>query len=107
MCTRLTRSSIVVFHFICRTKVGLGQNLTEAGVLGRIYTAREALDAGIVQGVAKGADVLPDAVKMARQVIPQGGHNRKSLQNMKKVLYQPLYDAAAQQNRSEFLKSSL
>ena len=88
-------------------KIGLGQSFTEALALGRRYAAREALESGITQGISSGADVLPDAKQMARKAVAQGGYKRKSLQSMKEVLYQSVFDAIKENKGGAILKSSL
>ena len=93
--------------FTFRTKIGSAQSFHEAATLGRRYTAKEALEAGIVQAVTREADVLPDAKQMARKAIAHGGYKRKSLLNMKKDIYNSLFDLQDVQDRRPFLKSAI
>ena len=88
-------------------KIGQGQNFHEAATLGRRYTAKEALEAGIAQAVTKETDVLPDAKQMARKTIAHGGYKRKSLLNMKKDIYNLLFELQDDQDGRPFLKSSI
>ena len=88
-------------------KIGHGQSFHEAATLGRRYTAKEALEAGIAQAVTKEADVLPDAEQMARKAIAHGWYKRKSLLNMKKEIYNSLFDLQDDQDGRPFLKSSI
>ena len=93
--------------FTFRTKIGSGQSFHEAATLGRRYTAKEALEAGIVQAVTRETDVLPDAKQMARKAIVHGGYKRKSLLNMKKDIYNSLFNLQDDQDRRPFLKSAI
>ena len=88
-------------------KIGSGQNFHEAVALGRRYTAKQALEAGIAQAVAGAADVIPDAKQIARKAIAHGGYKRKSLLNMKKGLYKPVLDSAEQHEGGGVLKAAL
>ena len=93
--------------FTLRTKIGPGQSFHEAATLGRRYTAKEALEARIVQAVTREANVVPDAKQMARKAIAHGGYKRKSLLNMKKDIYNSLFDLQDVQDRRPFLKSAI
>ena len=59
----------------------------EAMALGKLYTADEALGRGIVQNTCLPADLLPTAMSLARDIISNGGFNRKELENMKRDVY--------------------
>ena len=97
----------LLISFTFRTKIGPGQGFHEAATLGRRYTAKESLEAGIVQAVTREADVLPDAKQMARKAIADGGYKRKSLLNMKKDIYNSLFDLQDDQDRRPFLRSAI
>ena len=92
-----------------RPRLGFSKNFNEAVVLGKRYPGKDALDAGIVDGVSKGADVLLDAKQMASKAIclSQGGYDRDSLQNMKKSVCKTALVAAGESHYFETLDKSL
>ena len=91
-------------------KIGLGQNFTEAVVLGKRYTGPEAVKAGIVQSTGPASHLLSVATRQAQKALAQGAYNRTSLQNMKESVYHGCLEMFEQQRNSGqigLVKSSL
>ncbi len=55
-------------------KIGLGQNFTEAVVLGKRYTGPEAMKSGIVQSIGPASDLLGIATSQAQKALAQGAY---------------------------------
>ena len=81
-------------------KIGLGQNFTEAVVMGKRYTGPEAVKAGIVQSIAPGSGLLSVATQQAQKALSQGAYNRTSLKNMKESVYQNFLEMFKKQLKS-------
>ncbi len=77
-----------------RIKIGFGQNYVDSVSLGRRYTAQEARDAGIVQRVASGPDVIADAVQLASKLMARGAYSRENVRRMKRSFYQSVVERA-------------
>ncbi|MFA1548036.1 enoyl-CoA hydratase/isomerase family protein [Actinomadura chokoriensis] len=93
--------------YFCLPEVDLGMSFTpgmnallkerlpratahEAMLTGRRYTAEQAREAGIVQRVAAGDEVLPAAVELAAA---SAGRNGKTVARIRADLYRPVLDA--------------
>ena len=71
-----------------RSKIPSGQSLHDALVLGKQYTASEALAAGIVHEVCPKSEMFSRALVWISKTVPPKGYDRSMLQTMKKDVYQ-------------------
>ena len=51
--------------------------------MGKVFTAEQALEAGVVQRISPPESFMENAIKMARDILPKGGFKREYLGNMK------------------------
>ncbi|KAK2150201.1 hypothetical protein LSH36_418g01000 [Paralvinella palmiformis] len=70
-----------------RSKLSSGQTCHEVIVLGRRYTAEEALNAGIVQEISAPVELMSKALSWINNNLPKYGYDRKHLQTIKEDIY--------------------
>jgi len=73
--------------FIFREKLSSGQTVHEVVVLGKRYTAKEALRCGIVHEICAPTDLMPTVFSWINNNLPKAGYDREHLQTMKEDLY--------------------
>ena len=79
--------------FSCRYKMGLGKNFQDSLVLGRRFTAQEALDAGWLQTITGDSLLLRQSAQEINRIHGKHGIPRESLFNMKTDVYEVALDA--------------
>ena len=72
---------------IFRSKLSSGQTCHEVIVLGRRYTAAEALNAGIVHEISAPVELMSKALSWITNNLPKYGYDRKHLQTIKEDIY--------------------
>ena len=77
---------------LIRATLPLGTS-REAMLTGRRYTAREAIESGIVDAIADEADVVSDAVRRARDV---AGKQRSTIEVIKREMFGPVAELLRQ-----------
>ena len=76
-----------------------GPVLHEAVVMGKQYTAEEALGKGIISLACDNSQLLSNALSLANKITKRGPYNRQNLQNMKTLMYKELVDSMERQRK--------
>ena len=79
----------------------------EALVLGKTYTAEDGYEAGIFHRTADSACLMNETIRLAREILPKGGHKRQYLDIMKTSTYQQIVNELCQSFKGKFNIMSL